>query len=79
MFVHQYAYFALRSVQVPAEEIAVRLGIEPDEVLTRGSRRADPVRPTSHCWKVVCRMPGLTVDEQITRIVDRLFDYAHRI
>ncbi|WP_232430429.1 DUF4279 domain-containing protein [Salinispora pacifica] len=58
-------------------EITARLGIEPDEVTTRGSRHpADPVFPAAHCWKVVCRTPSMTVDEQIACIVDRLFGYA---
>ncbi|MEV1018147.1 DUF4279 domain-containing protein [Micromonospora sp. NPDC049801] len=79
MLVSQYAYLALSSVRVSAAEITSRLGIKPDEVLVRGSRQADPVRPTAHRWKIVCRKPGLTVDEQLAEIVDRLFDHAERI
>lgn len=80
MLISQYAYFALKSTSMPAAEIAARLGMEPDEATTRGSRRpVDPVFPAAHCWKVVCRTPGMTVDEQIVCIVDRLFGYAPQI
>lgn len=79
MIVSQYAYFALTSSRVPAAEITARLGIEPDEIVVRGSRNADPARPARHRWKVACRKPGLTVDDQIARIVDRLFEHAGRI
>ncbi|MGN9805502.1 DUF4279 domain-containing protein [Micromonospora sp. L32] len=79
MIISQYAYFALSSNRVSAAEITARLGIEPDEIVVRGSRLASPVRPASHRWKITCRKPGLTVDEQINRIVDRLFGHAERI
>jgi Domain of unknown function (DUF4279) len=64
---------------VSAAEITARLLIDPDEVVTRGSRHVEPVRPASHSWKIVCRKPGLTVEEQIASIVDRLFEYAPMI
>ncbi|MEU8606461.1 DUF4279 domain-containing protein [Actinoplanes sp. NPDC048791] len=79
MLVHQYAYFALSSNQVSAAEITARLLVDPDEVVIRGSRHAEPARPASHSWKIVCRKPGLTVEEQITSIVDRLFAHASKI
>ncbi|WP_116950798.1 DUF4279 domain-containing protein [Jiangella endophytica] len=79
MRVHQYVYFALASTRMPAAEITTRLGIEPDEVTTRGSRRAEPPRPAAHRWRVVCREPGRTVDEQLRRVVDRLDEHADRI
>ncbi|MEV5748707.1 DUF4279 domain-containing protein [Actinoallomurus sp. NPDC052308] len=79
MLVSQYTYFALASMRIPGTEITARLGIEPDEVTVRGSRLARPPRPVAHEWRVVCRKPGLTVDEQMTRIIDRLFDHAERI
>ncbi|MEU5786400.1 DUF4279 domain-containing protein [Micromonospora purpureochromogenes] len=66
MIVSQYVYFALSSERVSAAEITARLGIEPDEIVVRGSRVASPARPGSHRWKITCRKPGLTVDEQIT-------------
>ncbi|XVQ14103.1 DUF4279 domain-containing protein [Spirillospora sp. CA-255316] len=79
MRVSQYAYFALHSSVVSAAEMAAGLGLEPDEVLVRGSRTADPPRPARHTWKIVCRDRGLRVDEQIDRIVGRLGPYRDRI
>ncbi|MDG4791801.1 DUF4279 domain-containing protein [Micromonospora sp. WMMD1102] len=79
MRVHQYVYFALASRQVPAADITARLGIEPDEVKIRGSRRIQPPIPASHTWRIVCRKPGLTVHEQINQILDRLHAHADRI
>ncbi|PZF86781.1 DUF4279 domain-containing protein [Micromonospora deserti] len=79
MIISQYAYFALSSDRVSAAEITARLGIEPDEIVVRGSRLASPARPASHRWKITCREPGLMVDEPINRIVDRLFGHAERI
>ncbi|MEV0331069.1 DUF4279 domain-containing protein [Micromonospora echinospora] len=79
MIISQYAYFALSSNRVSAAEMTARLGIEPDEIAVRGSRLASPARPATHRWKIVCRKAGLTVDEQIDRIVERLFGHAERI
>lgn len=77
--VSQYVYFAVASTRLPAAELTARLGIEPDEVLVRASRLAEPPRPAAHQWRVVCREPGLTVDEQLGRVVDRLYQHAARI
>ncbi|WP_435204947.1 DUF4279 domain-containing protein [Micromonospora sp. bgisy143] len=79
MLVSQYAYFALTSNHVTAAEITGRLGIEPDEVMIRGSRQLEPPRPAAHVWKVSCRSPHLSVDQQIGAIVDRLFIHAGQI
>ncbi|GAA1616126.1 DUF4279 domain-containing protein [Catellatospora bangladeshensis] len=80
MRLRQYAYFALKSEAVSASEMTAWLGIEPDEVGVRGSRQTDPfVRPVCHVWKIVCREPNLTVDEQIEHILDRLLPAADRI
>lgn len=79
MRVFQYVYFALATTRLPAAEITRRLGIEPDEVRIRGSRRTEPPRPAAHSWRVACREPGLTVDEQLHQVVDRLCDHADRI
>ncbi|BCY11675.1 DUF4279 domain-containing protein [Actinoplanes sp. L3-i22] len=73
MQVSQYAYFGLFSRGISAAEMAAVLGIEPDEITVRGSRRTEPkVVPVRHCWRVVCREPGLSVDEQVAHIVERL-------
>lgn len=73
MPVRQYVYFALFSRHTPAAEMTALLGVEPDEVTVRGSRSTAPaVVPVSHSWQIVCREPGLRVDEQAARVVDRL-------
>jgi hypothetical protein len=77
--ISQYVYFALRSERTTAHEMTAQLGLEPDEIGVRGSRRADPPRPVCHTWKVVCRERGLTVDEQIGRVLNRLEPHADRI
>jgi hypothetical protein len=56
------------------------LGFEPDETTVRGSRRTEPEAiPVTHRWKVVCREPGLRVDEQIARILERLAPHTAAI
>ncbi|MGW2964472.1 DUF4279 domain-containing protein [Streptomyces sp. NPDC001220] len=80
MPLHQYAYFAMFSQHTSADDMTSRLGITPDEVSVRGSRFAEPaVVPADHSWMVVCREPGLRVDEQITHILDRLHPHLNRI
>jgi hypothetical protein len=79
MRISQYAYFALYSSVVSAADMAARVGMEPDEISIRGSRNADPPRPVSHAWRVVCRDRGLTVDEQIGWIIKRLHPYRDQI
>ncbi|MEV4412321.1 DUF4279 domain-containing protein [Catellatospora sp. NPDC049609] len=79
MHPRQYVYFALRSYRMAAAEMAARLGIEPDETSVRGSRHSDPPVPVCHVWRIVCRQPDLTVDEQLDHVVDRLFAEADRI
>ncbi|MET9616675.1 DUF4279 domain-containing protein [Kitasatospora indigofera] len=80
MPLRQYAYFALFSGHVSADEMTSQLGITPDEVSVRGSRFTEPKAiPAGHRWKVVCREPGLCVDEQIARIVERLRPCTDRI
>lgn len=80
MPVSQYAYFALMSERTTAAEMSVDLGIEPDEVWVRGSRRTEPrVVPRVHVWKVVCREPGLRVDAQLACLLERLRPHTERI
>lgn len=68
MPLRQFVYFALFSKHTSVAEMTAVLGIEPDEVSVRGSRFTEPaVIPVSHSWKIVCREPGLRVDEQINR------------
>ncbi|MFC7220765.1 DUF4279 domain-containing protein [Streptomyces polyrhachis] len=80
MPVDQYAYFALSSYETSAAEMTAVLGLEPDEKVIRGSHTLEPnALPTTHRWKVVCRKPGLSVDEQIARVVERLTPHADAI
>ncbi|MFB7373447.1 DUF4279 domain-containing protein [Streptomyces sp. NPDC056222] len=78
---NQYVYFALRSRCITPQEITEALGIEPDETRVHNPRRlpVDPARPFFQSWKVVCREPGLRVDEQITHGLDRLRPRTDRI
>ncbi|MFI1302890.1 DUF4279 domain-containing protein [Streptomyces sioyaensis] len=80
MPLHQYAYFALFSRHTSADDMTSQLGIAPDEVTVRGSRITEPaVVPVDHSWRVTCREPGLRIDEQITRLLDRLQPHTDRI
>lgn len=80
MPLHQYAYFALFSRHVSAEEMTAQLGVSPDEVSVRGSRLTGPrTIPVDHTWKIACRDPGLRVDEQIAHVLARLRPHTDRI
>ncbi|WP_097880280.1 DUF4279 domain-containing protein [Streptomyces sp. st140] len=81
MPLRQYVYFALSSRRITAQEITDRLGIEPDETRVINPRRlpADPAKPFCQVWQVVCREPGLHVDEQIARVLGRLRPQTDRI
>lgn len=79
MRIRQYVYFGLFSPSMPAVEMTARLLFEPDEVAVKASRSLDPPRPVSHAWMVVSRQLGLTVDEQLGRIVERLLPVASEI
>lgn len=80
MPVSQYVYFALYSRDTSAAEITAILGREPDEIKVRGSRITEPKTiPTHHCWKIVCREPVLRVDEQISRVLERIKPHAEAI
>ncbi|MFB6575975.1 DUF4279 domain-containing protein [Streptomyces sp. NPDC056402] len=81
MPLHQYVYFALSSRCITAQEITDALGIEPDETKVVNPRRLplDPANPFCQVWKVVCREPGLCVDEQIAHVLGRLRPQTDRI
>ncbi|GAA2820021.1 DUF4279 domain-containing protein [Streptomyces showdoensis] len=81
MPLHQYVYFALSSRRITPQEITEALGIAPDETRVHNPRRlpADPAQPFRQSWKVVCREPGLRVDEQIAHVLDRLRPQTARI
>ncbi|MEU4279298.1 DUF4279 domain-containing protein [Streptomyces tanashiensis] len=75
----QYVYFALSSERTTAREMTALLGVQPDETKVRGSRIVEPAIPACHQWKIVCREPGLRVDEQIALVLDRLRPHTDRI
>jgi hypothetical protein len=77
--IRQYVYFALSSQTVTAAEVTGELGLEPDQVKVRGSRRSSPAIPVLHSWQIECDERGLDVDELITRVLDRVRPYADRI
>ncbi|MFI7893575.1 DUF4279 domain-containing protein [Streptomyces sp. CACIS-1.16CA] len=81
MPLRQYVYFALSSRGITAQEITDLLGIEPDETRVINPRRlpADPAKPFCQVWQVVCRGPGLHVDEQIACVLGRLRPQTDRI
>ncbi|MGO1056577.1 DUF4279 domain-containing protein [Crossiella sp. CA198] len=79
MRMSQFTYFALYSSTTTAQEMAERLSLAPDETNVRGSRQADPPRPIAHTWKLVCHEPGLTVDDQIEHVMNRLRPHQARI
>ncbi|GAA2999913.1 hypothetical protein GCM10020229_10250 [Kitasatospora albolonga] len=73
MSLTQQVYFAISSVGTTVDEITQLLGVEPDEVTVRGSLSTSPhIIPFCHVWTVVCREPGLPVDEQIDQVIGRL-------
>lgn len=77
--IRQYCYFSLSSPAMPATVMAERLELQPDDVMIRASRNLDPPRPQHHSWKVVCNEAGLTVDEQVNRLVARLAPHTEAI
>jgi Domain of unknown function (DUF4279) len=79
MRIRQYVYFALRSDTLPASAITARLVVEPDSILVRGAERPTPPVPACHVWEIECRLPGLSVDEQAARVLNRLRPVAERV
>jgi hypothetical protein len=79
MRIRQYAYFAIKSATLPAAAVTAHVGIEPDAVLVRGRRRMNRPPPAHHVWRIECREPGLTVDEQLGRVLERVRPVAARI
>ena len=78
--IKQYVYFALKSEHVTAATMADQIGLAADEVSVRGSTIAGPrPKPFVHSWKIVCDTPGLTVDEQVDRVIERLGPYRSAI
>jgi hypothetical protein len=71
--------FAIRSHSVTASEMTARLGVEPDSLFVRASRPLHPPVPRFHQRTVRCDLPGLTVEDQIARVVARLDPFRSQI
>jgi hypothetical protein len=73
MRIKQYVSFALASHRVSGDAIAKRIGLTADQTTVRGSKLPGPRPiPRCHSWAIVCDTAGLTVDEQIERVLDRV-------
>ena len=68
----QYARFGFWGDSVSAAAITERLGMEPDKVLVRGSRRANPPRPVQHAWELTCDQPRQRVEDLVAELLGRL-------
>ena len=78
--IRQYAYFVLFSERMSAVEMTALIGVEPDSFAVLGARlRVPRAVPLAHSWQVQCRDAGLTVGEQVARVVARLLPYEARI
>ncbi|GAA2561758.1 hypothetical protein GCM10010435_36980 [Winogradskya consettensis] len=79
VLVKQYVYFALKSDITTPEAITAKLGFQPDRVGVRGSSQTTPPVPATHTWAVECRKPRMTVDEQVSEVLDRIRPLANGI
>lgn len=79
MRIRQYVYFRLASEEIEAAEITQSLGVVPDRVLVRGTKRANPPAPATHSWELHCDLPGRTVDDQIEQVLSRVRPVAEAI
>ena len=70
--VRQYVYFTVQSLRMPAADMTAAIGMDPDAITVRASRRTDPPVPRCHAWEVQCDDRGLRVDEQVERVIARL-------
>jgi hypothetical protein len=65
-------YLSLFSTDTTAAQMTAVIGIEPDSISVRAARIPEMDLPRRHRWNVECREPGLTVDQQIARVVTRV-------
>jgi Domain of unknown function (DUF4279) len=72
MKISQYVYFALKSETILPSELARRVGFPGDREAARGTRTADPPRPVLNTWEIRCEERGLTVTEQVERVISRV-------
>lgn len=72
MRIDQYVYFAITSEGTSADEMAKRIGLEPDEVLVRGSKRPEPPRPAMHSWTIHASRPERPIRDQTEDVLGRI-------
>ena len=76
---NQYAYFAVASRTMTAQEMSAHLGLEPDRVAVRGSIVTDPPRPGRHRWEIQNVTRGLDVEDLIAPILERVAPVASKV
>jgi hypothetical protein len=77
--IRQYAYFAINSEVLTAEDIAGSIGLEPDSTMVKGGRISDPPRPSYHSWRIECAAPNLSVDDLIVAVLSRLEPFRDKL
>ena len=75
----QYAYFAIYSPRVSAQEIEERVGVAPDRVVVKGSKQAEPPIPKEHGWQLRSGRPDASLSDQIEELHARLTPIENRI
>ena len=68
----QYVYLGIWSDALTPAQIAAIVGLEPDAISVKASKRLDPPVPRSNRWAVECRDPGAQIGDQVERLVARL-------
>jgi hypothetical protein len=79
LLVRQRASFVVESTQVTADEMTAALGMQPDLVQVRGSKAAEPPRPTFHQWVVQAAAVDADADTQVEELVERLEPLVERL
>jgi Domain of unknown function (DUF4279) len=74
--IRQSVEFGITSTNTTADELATRIGIEPDRVSVKGSRITEPPIPRWHWWKIVCDENDLNIDEQIAKVLSRVKSHS---
>jgi hypothetical protein len=80
MRIRQYVYFGIASQKMTPDEVSTYVGLPADEARPKGPNPSNPARVSRYnWWMVVCREPGLQIDEQLARVVTRLEGLADKI
>jgi Domain of unknown function (DUF4279) len=77
--IKQYALFVIYSDTLEPDEISRRVGLAADEVALKASRIKDPPRPVTNIWKLRSDTRGLTVDDHIELLIERLGPFKSAI